>query len=128
MTLSRLAPYSPLSESKIRKHVSILRVEFEPSIPPARPQDFLPRVVSELGFDPDVEHRASGYLTRATNEELHIGKHPAAVAATAVYAAATDLDLSVNQQAVAEAADVSTVTISRHYQDIRQLSPPDFSL
>lgn len=128
MTLSRLAPYSPLSESKIRNHVSILRIEFEPSIPPARPQDFLPRVVSELEFDPDVEHRAGGYLTRATDEELHIGKHPAAIAATAVYAAATDLDLPVNQQAVAEAADVSAVTISRHYQDIRELSPPESSL
>ncbi|WP_435100481.1 hypothetical protein [Halorubrum sp. N11] len=96
---------------------------FEPSIPPARPQDFLPSIVSELKFGPDVERNASGYLTKATDEELHIGKHPAAVAATAVYAAAIDLDLPVNQQAVAEAADVSTVTISRHYQDIRELSP-----
>ena len=125
MTLSRLAPYSPLPESKIRNHVSILRIEFEPSIPPARPQDFLPRVVSELEFDPNVEHSASGYLTRAADEELHIGKHPAAIAATAVYAAAVDLGLPVNQQAVAEAADVSTVTISRHYQELRELSPPE---
>lgn len=128
MTLSRLAPYSPLSEAKIRNHVSVLRVEFEPSIPPARPQDFLPRVVSELEFGPDVERSASTYLDRAAEKELHVGKHPAAVAATAVYAAATHMDLPVNQQAVADAANVSAVTISRHYQDIQKLSPVESSL
>lgn len=125
MTLSRLAPYSPLRESKIRHHVNVLRIEFEPSIPPARPQDFLPRVVSELEFGPDVERRAGAYLVRATDEELHVGKHPAAVAATAVYAAAADLDLPVNQQEVADAADVSTITISRRYQEIQELSPSE---
>lgn len=128
MTLNRLAPYSPLSETKIRNHVSVLRVELESSIPPARPQDFLPRVVSELEFGPDVERSAGTYLDRAAEKELHVGKHPAAVAATAVYAAATDIDLPVNQQAVADAANVSTVTISRHYQDIQKLSPLESSL
>ncbi|SEH56441.1 transcription initiation factor TFIIB [Halopenitus malekzadehii] len=103
--------------------MSVIRIEFELSIPPARPQDFLPRIVSELEFGPDVERSAGAYLTQATDEELHVGKHPAAVAATAVYAAATGLDLPVNQQAVADAADVSAVTISRQYQEIQELSP-----
>lgn len=125
MMLSRLATYSPLSEAKIRNHVSVLRIEFEPTIPPARPKDFLPRVVSELEFSPNVERRADAYLSRAAEMELHVGKHPAAVAATAVYAAATDLEYQVNQQSVATAADVSTVTISRHYQDIREVSLPE---
>lgn len=125
ITLSQLALFSPISESKIRNHIGVLRIEFELSIPPARPQDFLPRVVSDLDFGADVERRAAAYLDRVTEEELHVGKHPAAVAATAVYAAATDLERPVCQQTAADAADASAVTISRRYQEIQELLPSE---
>lgn len=123
ITLSTLATVSPVTESKIRNHLRVLQATFDVTLPPAHPRDFLPKIVSDLDLSVAVERQAARYLEHAAAEEVHVGKHPAAVAATAIYAATKDLDSeqAPTQQTIADAADVSPVTISRHYQDLQAL-------
>lgn len=121
MTIDWVERHSPISGSKIRHHVRVLRSELSISIPPAHPRDFLPLIASRLSLDPTVEHRAAQYMERVTEDEIHVGKHPAAVAAAVAYAAANDAGVEVIQDSVATAADVSVVTISRRHQEVREV-------
>lgn len=123
ITVDYLAEFSPLAASKVRLHVQVVKSELPVSVPPAHPRDFLPLVASRLDLEPAVERRATEALERVTSEEVHVGKHPAAIAATVVYAVANDAGHDLTQETVATAADVSTVTISRRHQEIREILP-----
>ncbi|GAA0291691.1 hypothetical protein GCM10009066_02740 [Halarchaeum salinum] len=116
VTIDWLAECSPVESSKIRHHVRVLQSELDVSIPPAHPRDFLPMIVSHLSLEPAIERRAARYLEDVVADEMHVGKHPAAIAATVIYAAAADIDTELTQAEIADTADVSTVTISRQYQ------------
>lgn len=122
-TIDYLAEYSPATASEIRQHLQVMKSELGVTITPAHPRDFLPLIVSRLDLNPTIERRAAQYLEQATANEVHIGKHPAAVAATVIYAAANDVGHKITQQKVADAGDISTVTISRHHQKIRDVLP-----
>ena len=119
--IDQLAAFSPVAESKIRNHVRVLRAEFSIMLPPTHPRDFLPRLVSKLELDTDVEQRATRYLAQASEEGVHVGKHPVGVAAAAIYAAVADLGRARTQETIAESAGVSAITISRRYQDFEGL-------
>ena len=121
ITIDQLAAFSLVTESKIRNHVRVLRAEFSIMLPPTHPRDFLPRLVSTLELGTDIERRAKRYLTRASEEGIHVGKHPVGVAAAAIYAAVTDLGHAHTQETIAKSAGVSAITISRRYQDFEGL-------
>jgi transcription initiation factor TFIIB len=121
VTIDWLAECSPMSASKVRHHVQVVRAELSVNLPPAHPRDFIRLIVSRLSLDMETERRAVAYMEQVTAAEAHVGKHPVAVAATVVYTAATDGGLGLTQQAVASAAAVSTVTISRQYQQISDI-------
>ena len=121
VTVDGLAEFSPVTSSKTRHHVRVLQSELDAPVAPAHPRDFLPLIVSRLGVGPAIERRAARYLEEVTADELHVGKHPAAVAATAIYAATTEAGTELTQEDIADAANVSTVTISRQYQAIREI-------
>lgn len=78
-------------------------------------------ISSGLSLPEAVSKQAADVLEKCTSEGLHVGKHPAAMAATAIYAAAVQRDVELSQQEAASAADVSSVTISRRYQDIQEI-------
>nr|WP_243838091.1 transcription initiation factor IIB family protein [Halobacterium sp. R2-5] len=120
-TVDCVAAYSPVAASPVRHHVQVVKTELEVTVPPAHPRDFLAQVVSRLDLGPSVERVAAQYLERVTAEGIHVGKHPAAVAATIVYVAASEAGRNLTQAAAADAADVSTVTISRHAQDVESV-------
>lgn len=119
VTIDSIAEFSPVETATIRHHTHVIQSEFAVNIPPAHPRDFLPLVVSRLNIDVSIEHRAARYLEQVTVEEIHVGKHPAAIAATVVYAAVCDTGGEITQQEVADAADVAAVTISRQYQAVQ---------
>lgn len=121
VTLADVAASSPIDESEIRHYLGVLQVELGAGLEPPSPQDFLQRVVSNLSASMDVERRAGDILDQVVESELHVGKKPIAVAATAVYAAVVQMDGELSQSDIADVIDVSAVTISRRYQDIKSV-------
>lgn len=121
ITIDGLAESCAVSAQDIRHQMSILHKECSVEIKPAKPGDFLAKIISGLPVERTFEYKVRQLLDSVTEDGYHIGKHPAAIAATAVYALATDSDINLNQETVADEADVSTVTISRHNQEIKQL-------
>jgi hypothetical protein len=86
---------------------------------PPEQSDFLTKVAAAAGVEYRVERRAFDPLKRATEDGKHVGQNPAGVAAAALYAGAQALGEPLTQATVVEAAGVSTVTLSRHWQAFR---------
>jgi transcription initiation factor TFIIB len=125
LTIDFLSEISPATESQIRHHAQVLRMELRVETPPAHPRDFVSLLISRLSLDMSVERTAREYLERITAHEVHVGKHPVAMASAVIYTAARELGVELTQQTVADAAGVGTVTISRHHQQIREVVGQD---
>lgn len=118
ITFGWLAEMTLANESEISDAYRQLLSTFELRVLPPEPEDFLPCIASRLDVCPKVERTAALILERAREAGLSNGKHPAGFAGAAIYIAVQQWNIELLQSDVANAADVSVVTISRRSTDI----------
>ncbi|ERH06214.1 MAG: transcription initiation factor TFIIIB, Brf1 subunit/Transcription initiation factor TFIIB [Halonotius sp. J07HN4] len=90
-------------------------------VKPADPEQYVPRFVSRLDLDEEVEREARALLRAAKDAAVTSGKSPVGLAAAAVYAAALLTNQKVTQSQVGEVADISEVTIRNRYKELLEL-------
>jgi len=81
---------------------------------PVTPADYVPIICNRLGL-PELVQQAIEIVT-----EVSCGKHPAAVAATAVYVVAGRRGMRVSQKAVASATGITDATIRNVLRFLRE--------
>ena len=92
-------------------------------VPLIEPEEYIPRLATDLKLSGEVQVRALEILDQA--KELHItrGKLPIGIAAAAIYIAAIELDERRTQNEVCEAAQITEVTLRTRYKElVRKLS------
>jgi transcription initiation factor TFIIB len=82
------------------------------------PRKFLPQIISNLGLSQQVYMFAAKLIDVLKRSGLTEGKDPAGIAAASVYIASIVLDEKKTQKQVAQAANVTEVTIRNRYRDI----------
>lgn len=82
------------------------------------PRKFLPQIVSNLNLSHQVYMLSARLIDVLKRNGLTEGKDPAGIAAAAVYIASIILDEKKTQKQVAQAANVTEVTIRNRYRDI----------
>jgi transcription initiation factor TFIIB len=92
--------------------------ELNLEVKPADPKSYIPRFVSDLDLDDEVERRARELIEAAREDGMLSGKSPVGLAAAAVYAAALLCNDKVTQSEVSEVADISEVTIRNRYKEL----------
>jgi len=92
--------------------------ELELAMEPTDPTEFVPRIASAVDVPDETEQRAAELLEAGKREAVHSGKNPVGLAAAAIYAAARLTNEELTQHDVADAADVSAVTIRDRYQEL----------
>ena len=95
-------------------------------IAPIDPREYLPRIATNLEVPTGVEHAARCYADWLMREGLAAGRKPGGVAGACLYVAADACDVKLSQREVADAADVSPVTlrgVSRLLDDAEVISP-----
>ena len=90
-------------------------------VKPADPEQYVPRFVSRLDLNEEVEREARALLRAAKDAAVTSGKSPVGLAAAAVYAAALLTNQKVTQSQVGEVADISEVTIRNRYKELLEL-------
>jgi transcription initiation factor TFIIB len=87
-------------------------------VPLIEPEEYIPRLATDLKLTGEVQVRALEILEQA--KELHItrGKLPIGIAAAAIYIAATELDERRTQNEVCEAAQITEVTLRTRYKEL----------
>jgi transcription initiation factor TFIIB len=92
--------------------------ELNLEVKPADPESYVPRFVSDLDLEDEVERRARELIEAARESGMLSGKSPVGLAAAAVYAAALLCNDKVTQSEVSEVADISEVTIRNRYKEL----------
>jgi transcription initiation factor TFIIB len=82
---------------------------------PIDPREYLARFASKLDLSPAVERRARKLAETARENGLDNGRNPSGVAAACLYTAAREFDEDLTQQAAADVAGVTPVTLRTTY-------------
>jgi hypothetical protein len=80
---------------------------------------YIDRYCEELGVSEEVHERAHEITEICSEAGVAGGKNPGGWAAAAIYLAATEYDEKIKQSEIADAANVTTVTIRNRYQEQR---------
>lgn len=118
LSLDDFAVVSRVERRRIQRAYRYLTSELQIGIPPTDPTQFVPRFTSELDLSDESERQARALLDAAKRQNVHSGKSPVALAAAAVYAAATLSNESVTQEAVGTVAHIAPVTIRKRYTEL----------
>lgn len=121
LSLDDFAVVSRVERRRIQRAYRYITSELAIGIAPTDPTQFVPRFVSELDLSDESERQARGLLDAAKRHNVHSGKSPVALAAAAVYAAATLSNEPVTQERVGTVARVAPVTIRKRYTELLEV-------
>ena len=117
-TLDELETVSRVERKEFARAYRYIARELELAMEPTDPAQYVPRLVSDLGLPEETKQRAVELLEAGKREAVHSGKNPVGLAAAAIYAAGRLTNVDVTQHEVADAADVSAVTIRDRYTEL----------
>ena len=117
-SLDEITAVSRVDRDEIARTYRYVARELGLEIQPADPEQYVPRIVSDLDRSEETERRARDLLKQAKAAGVHSGKSPVGLAAAAVYAAAMLSNERVTQNEVSAVASISEVTIRNRYHEL----------
>lgn len=117
-TIDELVEVSRVEKLDIERTYRYISRELDLQIPPSHPMEYVGRFASKLECSDETDRCARNLIEDATEKGVHSGKHPAGIAAAALYAAARLCGESIIQPDISAVANVSEVTIRQRYREI----------
>jgi transcription initiation factor TFIIB len=117
-TIMELSQVSGIHRKDIALNYRILVRKLNYFVPPVKPRQYITRVCNQLEVHGRTEEVAHRILTGAKKLKLTIGRGPKGIAAAASYIASTITGERRTQREVAEAADLTEVTIRNRYKEM----------
>jgi transcription initiation factor TFIIB len=116
--LSVFADNSDRTLKEISRYYRLIHRTLRITLPLDDPEKYLPNIASHLGLHQHVQNTAIQLIHKAQQRHAVVGKSPVGIAAAALYIAARLAETPVTQKTVAEAANVTEVTIRNRYQSL----------
>lgn len=120
-TFDDVAAVSRVDQLAIERAYRYLSRELDLAIEPADPDQYLPQYASALEVSDEAEGIAREILAAAKGRGVHVGKHPAGLAASALYAASRLANERLTQAEVAASTSISEVTIRKRYRELLEV-------
>ena len=117
-SIDEVAAVSRVDEMEFKRTYRYINRELGLAVEPADPLDFIERILDGLDVGDETRYRARELLRESSGTAVFNGKSPIGLAAAAIYAAGQLTGDAPTQDAIAEAADVSTVTIRNRYTEL----------
>ncbi len=124
-TLEEIETVARCERSGLTTAYNTLNAELGLPTQPVNPEAFIPQLASDLDLPDRIHRRARKFAAVAAEAGISNGCHPAGVAAACLYTAARECEWSVTQTRVAEATDISTVTLRTHHEAITDALVPE---
>jgi transcription initiation factor TFIIB len=124
-SIAEVSAVSRVDEMEFKRTYRYIVRELGLEVRLADPATYLRRFASTVDVSAETETLASRLLAAGERAGVTVGKSPVGLAAAALYAAAQLTNETVTQSIVAEAADVSEVTIRNRYQDLLEAAEAD---
>jgi len=119
-TMEEVVADARATEAELTAAYDALNRELGLPTGPIDPTEYLPRFASRLDLPQRVENRARTLAEAGMDAGLVNGRDPSGFAAACLYAAAETEGVDLTQRAVADVADVSTVTVRSAYYDLQE--------
>ena len=117
-TFQEILDESPVEEKTIKKCFKIVFNHFNLKLPQADYVSFIPRYISYLGLNNDIEKLAIRILQSYLNKAPNSGKNPKGLCAGAIYFAAKLKNAKVTQKEIGEVINITEVTLRSRYKEI----------
>jgi transcription initiation factor TFIIB len=116
-----IARVSKISKDRIRTGYTVMNRDLDLPVPPAGPEQYLAQVASAADVSRSTQRRARSLLNTANEAQIANGRNPLGAAAGALYLASQETGEFLNQQELADAANVSTPTVRERYRDLEDV-------
>jgi transcription initiation factor TFIIB len=116
-SLDELTAVSRVDKKEVGRTYRYLAQELGVELEPTDPKQYVPRFCSKLGVSEEIEMKATEILDAAAEQNIFSGRSPPGLAGAAIYAATILCNDKRPQHEVADAADVTVVTIRNRYQE-----------
>ena len=118
-TLKDIADAGNLKKKDIAKYYRLLHQELGLKMPVINPIQCIARIASSLGISERIKRYAVKILKVAQAHKESAGKDPMGLAASALYLSCVKNREEMTQRDIAEAANVTDVTIRNRYKSLR---------
>ncbi len=117
-SLDEISQYTKASRKEIARCFRLIARELGVKLPLADPKMYVPKICEHLKLSGEIMREAMRILDEAKRRGLTAGKDPAGLAAAAVYIAALLKGEVRTQKEVAQAAQVTEVTVRNRYKEL----------
>lgn len=117
-TLEEVAEASNISKKEVGRNYRLFLKNLDYSIPPIKTSKYITKISSQLDMQGKVEEISHKIFGTAKELKLTSGRGPASVAAATSYIASILTGEKKTQREIAEAADVTEVTIRNRYKEL----------
>ena len=124
-TLGEVVSHSPFDKKEISRCYRILLQGLSLRMPVPKAERRVPRIAANVDLGEEPQQMAIEILREAERLKITIGKDPMSLAATALYIACVMNGERRTQKMIAEAADVTEVTIRNRYKELKEALDPD---
>jgi len=118
-TLQEILEEASVSAKDVRRSISILTRELNLKTQSTDPVALIPRYVSELELDSEIEALTKKILVTYINNFSISGKDPKGLCAGAIYLASRIKDLELTQQKIVDSIGVTEVTLRSRYKELK---------
>lgn len=124
-TLEEVVDTSGRPQRRVGRAVRHLQRELDLAVEPPAVVEYVPTVADDLGLSERTRRLARRLLEDAVGENLHSGRDPTALAASALYTVTLAVEGTppLCQTEVGDAVGVSPLTLRTHFRDLRPLCP-----
>lgn len=119
-TIGELSRASGISKKEIASNYRFLIRKMKIFVPYMRPNQHITKLSNQIGLDGITEGIAHKILVGARKQRLTIGRGAKSIAAAACYIASILAGDYRTQREIAEAADLTEVTIRNRYKEMMQ--------
>lgn len=120
-TLKDISVVSGLPEKTISMSYRIIIKELNLKIPVQDATYWINKIASVLQVNEKIVRNSMDITRLAITKEISAGKHPVAIAATALYAASMNVGYNLTQKQIADAANITEVTIRNRMKNLLPL-------
>lgn len=118
-SLKEIATVCGANKRVVAKHYRLILREIEREyVPPVALNRYISKLVNVIKIDPKVERLAFYLLTKMADSDIFDGRAPAGLAAAFVYISSALLGERTPQREIAEAAEVTEVTVRNRSREI----------
>jgi transcription initiation factor TFIIB len=120
-TAAEIAALAKVDKERLEHSYQVLNRELGLPAEAVEPVAYIDSLASGVDLPRDVQRRARDLAEQATEAGIANGRKPAGVAAACLYKTAQAADVTVTQTALAEAADITPITLRARLDELETL-------